>query len=221
MMMKNQEISTLQIPAQSTVNVQSTVNDPYSDPTRKGGSIQTFTGQILYPLDPRIEEIHLVDVAHSMGNKARFTGHTKVFYSSGEHAVRVSWHVRDTGGSIMQQYVALHHDDSDYCLPDVPTPLKVLPEFAWFRELEHLHQDLCYKRFGCIVDDYSVIKRSDVVLLLTEKRDLMSKKNANWGHKYTEKPIPKPYKISPWSPRKAKTEYLRRHRELYNAILQS
>lgn len=196
------------------------VIDPYNAPSRIGGSIQTFTGGIFYPLDPRVEEINLQDVAHGLSHKARFTGHTRCFYSTAEHAVRVSKCVEMLGGSLMQQYVGLHHDDSDAYIPDVPTPLKVLPEFQFFREVEKKIEHACYQKFGCIVDDYSVVKKADIVLLLTEKRDLMPKINQNWG-KFEFEPIPAPYRIRPWSPTKAKEKYLARHTDLSLALAEA
>lgn len=190
----------------------------YHDPARNGGSIQTFTGLIFYPLDPKIEEIELEDIAHGLSHKARFTGHTRKFYSTAEHSVRVSLHLWMEGASIMEQYVGLHHDDTDAYLPDVPTPLKVLPEFKWFRELEKHLQSMCFEKFGCVVDDYSIIKNSDIVLLLTEKRDLMPKKNGNWQHNYTQKPIPEPYHIQPWEPAYAKQMFIHHHNSLLKTI---
>lgn len=193
-------------------------NGNYHDPERKGGSIQTHTGTIFYPLDPRIEEISIEDVSHGLSHKARFTGHTRKLYVTAEHSVRVSLHLCSLGASLMEQYVGLHHDDTDAYLPDVPTPLKILPEFKWFRDLEHHMQDLCFQKFGCVVDDYSVIKNSDIVLLLTEKRDLMPERNSNWNHKYTQMPIPLPYQIEPWEPAYAKYMYLQLHKALHHAI---
>jgi hypothetical protein len=187
------------------------ITDNYHDPARKGGSIQTASGVIFYPLDPKIEDIELVDVVHALSHKARFTGHTRKFYSTCEHSVRVSRHLESKGASIMDQYIGLHHDDSDAYLPDVPTPLKVLPEFSWFRELEKNIEALCYKKFGCVVTDYSVIKNSDIILLLTEKRDLMPKKNGNWRHSYSQEAIPEPYFIEPWSPEEARSRYTELH----------
>jgi len=147
--------------------------------------------------------------------------------SSGEHAVRVSWCLRDMGFDLMTQYVGLHHDDSDAFLPDVPTPLKELPEFAWFRQLERTHQDLCFRRFGCITDDdsYKAVKKADVILFLTEQRDLMPRVCSNiWGKKYEEKygvtAIPAPYLIRPWTPEEAKERYLERNKELANSLIQ-
>ena len=188
---------------------------------RKGGSICTSTGIIFYPLDPRVEEICLEDVAHALSHKARFTGHTKKLYSTGEHSVRVSWLLKDQGRSLMDQFVGLHHDDSDAYLPDVPTPLKVLPEFDWFRELEHKIQNLCYEKFGCVVTDYKPIKSADISLFLTERRDLMPTIAGGFSKRYVEEAIPYPYTITPWNPVDVKSMYLRTHMELLNAISQS
>lgn len=186
----------------------------YTDPERKGGSIQTFSGEIFYPLDPKIDEIHLVDIAHGLSNKARFTGQTKKFFSTAQHSYNVSDYLRVLGYDVMVQFIGLHHDDTDAYLPDVATPLKILPEFAWFRDLEHYMQDLCFAKFGCVVKDYKPVKEVDIIMLLTEKRDLMPKRNSNWNHKYTQKPVPKPYKIIPWPPEEAEEKYLQKNKEL-------
>lgn len=194
------------------------MSNDYHDPARKGGSIQTFTGVIFFPLDPRAEEVNLEDVAHALSNKARFTGHTRKLYTTCEHSYRVSKHLESQGASLMNQYIGLHHDDSDAYLPDIPTPLKYMPEFAWFREVEKKVEAVCYEKFGCVVEDYSPIKNSDIVLLLTEKRDLMPAKNGNWKHAYTQEAIPAPYFIEPWRPEEAEARYLDRHFYLQNLL---
>jgi hypothetical protein len=53
-------------------------------------SIRTYTGRFVWPLDPRAEDIDLLDVAHALAQVNRFNGHTAVPYSVAEHAVRVS-----------------------------------------------------------------------------------------------------------------------------------
>lgn len=194
------------------------MSNDYHDPARKGGSIQTYTGIIFFPMDPRVEDIELIDVAHALSNKARFTGHTRKFYSTCEHSLRVSNHLESQGACLMDQYIGLHHDDSDAYLPDIPTPLKYLPEFAWFREIEKKVEAVCYEKFGCVVTDYSVIKNSDVVLLLTEKRDLMPVRNGDWKHAYSQEAIPPPYYIEPFGPEDARALYLKRHHELLSKL---
>jgi hypothetical protein len=53
-------------------------------------SFRTYSGRHLWPLDPRAEDIDLVDIAHALARINRFNGHTGVPYSVAEHAVRVS-----------------------------------------------------------------------------------------------------------------------------------
>lgn len=58
-------------------------------------SFKTFTGRYTWPLDPRAEDINLVDVAHSLAIINRYNGHTCTPYSVADHAVRVSHLVED------------------------------------------------------------------------------------------------------------------------------
>ena len=53
-------------------------------------SFKTFTGRYTWPLDPKAEDINLVDVAHSLAIINRYNGHTCAPYSVADHAVRVS-----------------------------------------------------------------------------------------------------------------------------------
>lgn len=58
-------------------------------------SFKTYTGRYTWPLDPRAEDINLVDVGHSLGMINRYNGHTCTPYSVADHAVRVSHLVED------------------------------------------------------------------------------------------------------------------------------
>lgn len=49
-------------------------------PARKGDWLQVYTGGNFYPFDPRPEEIHIEDIAHSLALQSRFGGHCRVFY---------------------------------------------------------------------------------------------------------------------------------------------
>lgn len=167
----------------------------------------------------KLDDICLKDVAHALSHKARFTGHTKKFYCVADHSVRVSLYLKSVGASIMEQFIGLHHDDSDAYLPDVPTPLKVLPEFSWFREIEKTIEKLCYEKFGCVINDYAPIKTADRILLVTEKRDLMPVyKGAIAQDNPIDKAIPAPYTIRPLTSRQAKKAFLLRHKELTSEL---
>ncbi len=81
--------------------------------------IQTYTCKKLYPLSPRMEDICIEDIAHSLSMLCRFTGHCKRFYSVAEHSILVSYFCDPA-----DRRHALLHDGSEYGLTDLPTPLK-------------------------------------------------------------------------------------------------
>lgn len=179
-------------------------------------TIQTYSGILFSPLDPKKEEIRKIDIAHSLSLKCRYSGHCKEFYSVAEHGVRVSWLLRDMGCSILIQYAGLHHDDAEAYLVDLPTPLKKLPEFSWYREKEDTLQSMIYEVFGCPTIEPPEVKRADKIMLLTEKRDLMPP--CEWRDKILEEPIPRPYEIRAWPPKEAETAWLVRNKELEDAL---
>jgi len=42
--------------------------------------VQTYSGRVFWPLDPKVEEIDIEDIAHSLSNQCRFSGHCLKFY---------------------------------------------------------------------------------------------------------------------------------------------
>lgn len=52
----------------------------HNDSSRKGSWISTFSGGRWYPLDPRVEEVKIEDIAHSLSLLCRYNGHCKFFY---------------------------------------------------------------------------------------------------------------------------------------------
>ncbi len=89
--------------------------------TRKGDYIATYTGKQFYPLDPRPEDVCLEDIAHSLSNLCRFTGHTDTdrFYSVAQHSVICSTIVAPEAALL-----ALLHDAAEAYLGDISRPLK-------------------------------------------------------------------------------------------------
>ena len=62
-----------------------------------GPCIETATGIYFNFNDPVVEDISILDIAHSLSNQCRFTGHTSEFYSVAEHSMLVAKlvHARD------------------------------------------------------------------------------------------------------------------------------
>ena len=176
------------------------------------GWIQTFTGRKFYPLNPRQEDIDIYDIAHSLANKCRFNGHCGNFYSVAEHSVLVSYHC-----SVDEALWGLLHDASEAYLPDVPRPLKILTEFAFFREAEKkVMLEVC-KKFNLQEEEPYSVSITDKRLLLTEcaDPDLIPNTHPDWKPQDTLLCTSIPdVKLEFWYPTKAEIMFLKRFHEL-------
>lgn len=160
------------------------------------GFIQTYTGiRVTIPV-PKVEEISIVDIAHALSNLCRFTGHSKKFYSVGEHCVRVSRIVEPEN-----KLAALLHDASEAYLNDIARPMKQF--FPEYLKLEGKVSKVINKAFGITGQSHEEIKRADNILCCTEGRDLIGN-TEDWYS--TEKPLPR--KICPWTPHNAERAFL-------------
>lgn len=140
---------------------------------RKGDWMQTYTGERFYPLDPRANEVHVMDIAHALSMIVRFGGHIKKFYSVAEHSVIVSHLVPPE-----HAFDALLHDATEaYCM-DVPRPLKrYLPEYC---EIEKRIWTAVAERFGLAPEMHESIKWADGEALLAEADELLVHGRRDW-----------------------------------------
>lgn len=111
-----------------------------------GTAILTYTGEEFHPLNPTVEEVHPLDIAHPLALKTRYTGHCKFFYSVAQHSVYVYDYARALGMSAVDCKWALLHDASEAYLPDVATPIK--GHLPGFREIEERLLRVIGERFG-------------------------------------------------------------------------
>ena len=130
--------------------------------------ILTSTGQYLSLVRPDPDCITIEAIAHALANICRFGGHVRPFYSVAEHSVRVA--ASDYVPSWLK-FDALMHDAAEAFVGDMPSPLKrLIPEF---RAMERRIMAAIEHRFGCYETDHQLVKEADLVLLATERRDLM------------------------------------------------
>jgi len=168
---------------------------------RRGAFLQTFTTRKVYPLDLRLEDIDIRDIAHSLSLLCRYNGHAKHMYSVAEHSVLLA--VAAPEGYRRE---ALLHDAAEYLLGDVPRPLKVLPEFAFFREAEAKVEALIFAKFGVASTDISraAVAALDHRILANEARALLGPPVDNW----TAGIEPLEVCIDGWPPRYAEEIFL-------------
>lgn len=168
--------------------------------------IETYSGRRFYILDPRPIDVSIDDISHALSLIARFTGHTREFYSVAQHSVLVS-RTCDAKDALW----GLLHDGSEAYLSDVSTPLKHSSEMARYRTAERHVQAAVAEHFKLSPKEPESVKLADKRLLVTEKRDLMAP-SPDWEAFAEIEPLPG--KIFPWSHQRAKAEFLERFYEL-------
>jgi hypothetical protein len=172
---------------------------------RRGDWMQTFTGRAFWPLDPRPEEVSIVDIAWSLSMQCRYAGHCLRFYSVAEHAVMVSQLVPPEAA-----LWGLLHDAPEAYLVDVPRPVKKF--LHGYEAIEKALMHTIAERFG--FSSYHVpesVKEADNRILLTERDTLMATPPQDWnipGDPYPGLVLPG------WSQHEAFTRFLSRFTQL-------
>lgn len=173
--------------------------------------IATYTGKKFVPLDPRVEDIDIRDIAHALANVCRFSGHVERFYSVGQHSVLASDYATSEN-----KFGALLHDASEAYICDMSRPVKHDPAMSAYREAEQRLMKAVEARFH-VSCDQPEIHDIDHRLLFTERRDLLPA-SPGWGGRWGDIQ-PYPEVIVPWSPEKAKIEFLERFYRLQPAVV--
>jgi hypothetical protein len=135
-------------------------------------TIETASGLQFHIFDPRPSEVRIEDIAHALALKCRFAGHSKKFYSIGQHCVYVSDRLEQFGSKV--QLAGLLHDAAEAYLADLPGPLKRgLPSF---KILEDKVLAVIGNKFKIPFDviESPDVKRADHFMLAWEYRDLMA-----------------------------------------------
>lgn len=169
-------------------------------------TILTVSGNYFPLLAPSADDIRVVDIAHALSNLCRFTGHVREFYSVAQHSVLVSQIVPPEDA-----LAALLHDASEAYITDISKPLK--PHLGGYVEIETRIMEVVLQAFGlptCLPDS---VKRADLILLATEKRDLMPAHGDDWDLLRDIPCLQEP--IVPLPPRAARARFMDRFSQLY------
>lgn len=168
--------------------------------------IVTFSGLTINPLKPSASDIIIEDIAHSLSNQCRFTGHVKKFYSTGQHSILASY-------IVPKEFAleALLHDASEAYLSDIARPVKHAEGFGEvYRRCEDTLMIAVAERFGVPATMSPEVKTADTIMLFTEMRDLMPNDPPD-GAEVLD------VEIDPWTPEKAERSFIAR----YNALASS
>jgi len=173
--------------------------------------MHTFSGKLFRYLKPEPEDICIEDIAHGLSQLNRFVGQTVKPYSVAQHSVLVS-KVCPAEFSLY----GLLHDASEAYTTDVCRVLKLSPGMGVYKWYENLTMTAICKKFNLAEKEPPEVKKADIRLLLTEKRDLFVKDCAWAVNKddgtYGVKPLPTT--IRPWMTEEAEERFLKHFKKL-------
>jgi hypothetical protein len=137
--------------------------------SRQGDYIRTYTGRKFWPLDPQPDEVAIEDIAHSLANSCRWTGHVRRFYSVGQHSLFCMAWVKGVAPAIRLQ--ALLHDASEAYIADIAKPIK--PHMPQYRTIESRLMEVISEalHFPWPMDE--IVHKVDVFALTVECYHLM------------------------------------------------
>lgn len=148
------------------------------------------------PTDP-LCHITLEETAAVLSRICRFGARTRPadkLYTVAQHSVHCADLVAALGGTPAEQFEAINHEGDEALLGfDPPSPmLRLLPDL---RDLKARAGAAYARRYGLPEKMSEVVKRADLILLATEKRDLMAAAPDSWGN------LPPPLKrrTVPWT----------------------
>lgn len=180
------------------------------------GSVVTYVGKKIYPPDIKKEDIDIRDIACSLGNRCRFSGHLKQFYSVAEHSVLVSLLVEPRFA-----LWGLLHDASEAYFADIPSPLKKLEIYKPLVEAERNFQKSICSAFGLSEEEPEQVWHSDKWICNREKfylknisSKLSSKIDTSKIHLYDKETLVATALREPRQPHEARALFL----ETYTAI---
>jgi 5'-deoxynucleotidase YfbR-like HD superfamily hydrolase len=160
----------------------------------RGDWIQTYTGQRFYLFSPRADEVVIEDIAFALAKICRFGGHSRVFYSVGQHSLVVDdlvarWWLNNPGKvspfqAARLRLAALLHDGSEAYIGDVVRPLK--RQLAAYKAIETQIQLAVMARFQIedLMDeielDTGVVKQADNLALALERHKVLLPTDYKW-----------------------------------------
>lgn len=159
--------------------------------------IRTFKNHCFFYDDIRKNKLDIKDIAHSLANQCRWSGHSKRFYSVAQHSVLCAMNIHPEF-----EFEALMHDASEAYLVDIPRPLKpFIPDYKQLQiDVENFISDFYLLPYPMSYE----VKEMDERMLVTEWIQLFDKTNIELGVR--AEPIP--ITITPWSPERAEAEFL-------------
>lgn len=158
--------------------------------------------------------IRFDDIARSLSQICRFTGHTRTFYSVAQHAVEVSHLVTPANAAW-----GLLHDAAEAYIGDISRPwkkcLRVLDDgmLVPVEQVENRILARVAENFGLNWPMPAEVKQADTLMLLSERAQLLDGPIVPWTEYASLRPD-QVRRIIPWSADYAQDRFIGRAREL-------
>lgn len=155
--------------------------------------------------------IKIEDIAHSLSQQCRWTGHSRYHYSVAQHGYYCS-----LLGPEENRFWHLNHDNSEAYIGDMNRPLKHYTNAGHaYREVEAPLQSLIYQTVGLVGEEPESVKHADEGMLYAEMDQLLPVPPFDMGsnNPYGRTPAAN-IVIEEWNPRKAEYMFLERFYEL-------
>lgn len=166
------------------------------------------SGHYFNLVEPDRSPILIEDIAHHLSHICRFNGATDGIYSVAQHSVHVSEIVPP-----QYQLTALLHDAAEAYTGDITSPMKEALGNA-YRQVYARIEDAISRRFN-LPSAYvrsATIKRADLVMLATERHQLLPTTYYEWPCLEGIEPLDA--KLPIWSPGQARMEFMQRFLKL-------
>lgn len=139
--------------------------------------IVTVTGRRVDLLDPQPDMFCSEDICHSLSRLCRFNGHTSRFYSVAEHSWFGARELRCMHGEAAGIEFLLHDAHEAYT-GDIVRPMKEL--LGDLGEIQAKIDAAIRVQFGLPATCSAAVHEMDLVMLATEKRDLLPLATDQW-----------------------------------------
>ena len=138
--------------------------------------ILTYKKIEFYPLEPRVEDIDIEDIAHALSLLCRANGHFKHFYSVGQHSINCAMEAIAREYSDRVVLGCLIHDASEAYLADITRPVK--KHLQKYLEIENKLQGQIFEKWlpSLTSDEIKLIFEIDDAILYYEFIDLFGEK---------------------------------------------
>lgn len=180
-------------------------------------------GHVIDLRNPKPFDFDPERTARALASERRFAGNYGD-YSVAQHVVLTARVCKAMGGSVQEQFAALHHDDDESVTGDMPKPVKrmlnELGDGAWDRVVQPLQVAIC-ERYSVDISA-PIVKDAETVVFAGELRWVVeSASRAKYADKDTDpSPLygaewqPAATDYVPWEPARARLEYLALHVKL-------